>query len=137
MKHLRALLPIFAALGLAGCATLVPYPEYALGFSTPDGNEIWVREAVFDLYRVPVGSMNCCWEEARSTVSIYDLPLPKAVSVEWIQEKARLVYRADVTLAADLDKRARALPEYRWLSDNQRDRHIYVVVGMRPAFSYP
>lgn len=132
MRFRCKLLSLCAALVLSGCATLIPHPEYALGFATPDGNEIWVRDAIFDNYKVPVGNMNCCWEAAGSTVSAHDLPLPKTVFVEWIQEKERLVYSTRVTLAKDLAAQARALPEYRWLSDNEFDKHVYVVVGMRP-----
>jgi hypothetical protein len=132
VTRLRAFLPLFMALTLSGCAALPPHPEYTLGFSTPAGNEITVRDAVFDKRSVPVGWMTCCWEEAGSTVSAHDLPLPRTVYVEWIQRKERLVYSARVTLTADLAKQARALPEYRWLSDNQRDRDVYLVVGMHP-----
>jgi len=105
---------------------------FIVGFATPSGNKIWVQKAVFDhRWWRPVGSIACCWEEARAGSGVDDQPLPHEVYIQWLDESENVVYAANVTLPVDLPERARKLPDFVWKRDGKHDRDVYLIVGMK------
>ena len=106
--------------------------SFTIGYSTPEGNKIWVRKAIFDRkYSKPVGSLGCCWQEAGKKSGVYDQPLPKHVQIEWIDDGDNLLYSAELDLTPDIFRRAKEMPELG--SDNEvaLDKgEIYLIVAM-------
>ena len=107
-------------------------PSFSIGYSTPEGNKIWVRKAEFDhSYTKPVGAMGCCWEEAGKSSAVHDRSLPKHVYIEWIDESNSLLYSAGVDLAPDIYARAMSMPEVRTNDGSYTEKgNIDVLIGM-------
>ena len=105
---------------------------FTVGFATPEGNAIWVRKVRFDhRYTRPVGSLGCCWEQGGASSGVYNEPLPKHIYLEWIDESDKVLYTAEVELVADLEKRAKQMPEIS--SDDDRGitkGQIILAIGM-------
>ena len=129
--RMRAIAALLLALAAAGCrAEWDGY--YVVGFSTPAGNEIWIRRVVFDdRWWAPGGGLACCWEETTSTVGVFDHPLPRVVEVEWLDESEKRIYEARVELPPDLPERMKKLPYFTWTIDGKRDLGHYLIIGFR------
>ena len=124
---------IFGAVA-AGCQSgSKQFDSYTIAFATPRGNKIAVREATFDnSWRVPVGTLSCCWGEAGAGSLIFNKQMPHSVHVEWLQEDESELYEASVTFPSNIDSRVRDLPPFTWISDGKQDKGIYLIVGMKP-----
>lgn len=108
--------------------------SYTVGFATPSGNQIWVRRVIFDdKWTTPVGTMACCWEEARASSFIQRHKLPAKVEVEWIDESEMIVYNASVNLDKNLTEHALNLPKFTVPNTNREYKKIYLIVGMKEA----
>ena len=121
---------------LSGCAILgigSLYVDYRVGFTTIDGNEIFVRAAHFDdTWGGPVGFVSCCWNDAGAGVHPLYRPLPRKAYLRWHQTEEEIVYEATLTLPKDIGRQARAMPEYEVISSGRKDKHVHLVFGMKP-----
>ena len=100
---MRAMAVLLLALAAAGCRAEAWKEPWTVGYSTPVGNDIWIRRVVFDdTWTLPAGALGCCWEETGKTASVYNYPLPRVVEVEWLDESEKRIYEARVELAPDL-----------------------------------
>ena len=107
--------------------------EYNIGYSTPSGNDIWIRRVVFDdRWSLPGGGLSCCWEELNAGAGVFDHPLPRVVEVEWLDESERRIYEARVELAEDLARRAGRLRGVQVISSGRkREPAVYLIIGFR------
>ncbi len=107
--------------------------DYTVGYSTPAGNDIWIRRVVFDdRWSLPGGGLSCCWEEVGRSALVFDWPLPRVVEVEWLDESERRIYEARVELAEDLARRAGKLEGVYVVSMRKRlDPRVYLIIGFR------
>ncbi|MDH4274722.1 MAG: DUF2931 family protein [Gammaproteobacteria bacterium] len=105
---------------------------FSIGYSTPEGNKIWIRKAEFDRrYTRPGGNLACCWEEEGASSGIFNESLPKHVYIEWIDLGDQLLYTADVDLVADVQKRAKEMTEVRDTESGFHEKgNIIIIVGM-------
>lgn len=130
-ERLKTVVCVLFFAGFATACESGTFDYYAVGFSTPSGNEIWVQDVTFDdTWSVPAGSVACCWKAARKTVGVFEKPMPHSLHVQWLQRSEQRVYEATVSLTADLARQARTLPSFTWISDGEKDRGIYLIVGM-------
>ena len=125
---LLALLPACSILGIGS-----RHVDYRAGFTTIDGNEIFVRAAHFDdMWGGPVGFVSCCWSDVGRGVHPLNRPLPRKVYLRWHQTKEEVVYEATLSLPKDIDRQARQMPEYELISSGRKDKQIHLVFGMKP-----
>ncbi len=129
---MRAITVLLLVLAAAGCRAEWT-AEYNIGYSTPSGNDIWIRRVVFDdSWVLPGGGLSCCWEELNAGAGVFDHPLPRVVEVEWLDESEKRIYEARVELAPDLAQRAGRLKGVRVISSGrQRDPAVYLIIGFR------
>ena len=132
----RAALILAFLITLSGCAILgigSRNVDYTVGFTTIDGNEIFIRAAHFDdTWGGPVGFVSCCWDDAGAGVIPLYRPLPRKAYLRWHQTEEEIVYEATLTLPKDIRRQARAMPEYELISSGRKDKHVYLVFGMKP-----
>ena len=121
---------------LSGCATVglgSRHVDFTAGFTTPEGNRIAIRAAHFDdTWGGPVGLVSCCWDDTGKLVSGIGRPLPRKAYIQWYQRQEDVVYEATLHLPRDLGRLARQMPEYEIIPSGRKDKHIYLVFGMKP-----
>ena len=114
------------------CTAKQNYVDYIIGFSTHEGNKIWVQEAIFDdSWSTPAGSLGCCWEEPKAASPVRRASLPDKIYIQWLDVKKNLVYKKEVKLQPQYGELALNLPEYTVKSSGRVVQpKIYLIIGM-------
>ena len=109
------------------------FEALAIGLSTTAGNQIYVEKTIFDNeWWAMGGEIQGDWQQAGSTTSVFDKRMPRMARVRWHQLKEGMSYEATVQLDEDLARQAKRLPEFTWISDSEKDKGLYIIIGMEP-----
>ena len=136
-RCIRILLMGLVLVALTNCAMIDnrPFKVYTVGYSTPEGNDIWIDGAEMDgRWGSPGGGLACCWEMARSLSGVFDRPMPKQVQISWLERSTLTRYRATVTIDENAGKIARNLPGYTYISSGEKSKSdLALIIGMAPG----
>ncbi|WP_147302735.1 DUF2931 domain-containing protein [Thalassotalea euphylliae] len=83
-----------------------------------------IRPLVFDeKWKVPVGSLGCCWKESGAQSGAWDKLFPKKVAVQWHDESQSRLYSAEVKIDHKRGEEiARNLPPYTVISSGRIEK---------------
>lgn len=120
---------------LLGCsqASEEEFDAYSIGITT-QGQDVSVDAVHMDnRWGVPGGvSISGYWGEASGGASVFNKPMPREISINWLDKDKKIRYQATVKLVDDMAKRARALPVVRYDLDQRELKRIYLIIGLAP-----
>ena len=128
MKHL---LMLFAISTLFGCQKN-HIDTLSIGFSTPEGNAVWVYDASFDNgWNITAGKLDCCWKEAHSVNGVFNNHPPKQLSLRWKDLSQDVIYDAQIDLSVDFEERLQALPAFTVVDSGKRiSARKHLIIGI-------
>jgi len=140
MHRIKLLLGMaLSILAIAACASTIDsndtFKSITIGYSTPSGNEIWVKAVEFDSsWGVPGGGLACCWENPGKMAIVFNRAMPKVLRIAWLEESTQNHYDATISLSEDTASKARRLPNLTYIPIKRKKPPIVMlIIGMAPG----